>query len=259
MKRITYLLLITMSVFVFSNCTKETKFTENLSYISFEAATPTIIVQKGGSTTTDIHIYTTQTSGSDRVFEVEVVEASTTASPDAYTVPATVTVPANSNDGTLMVTVSDNNLGEDPVTLVLQVTGTDLLIGNQASLDLLLFCPFDPTLTIGSYHAVSDGWGVDGNVTITADPADPRKVYVTGLETIDGVNEDKGPLPLIINDDNSVTVPKTILASSAFGYTNLAYDGAGVYNTCNGSFSLTMDVNVDEGYFGTYSWTLTPN
>ena len=137
MKKITYLLLITIAMFVFNGCTDKVDATKDLNLVSFEVRTPTIIVEKDGSTDTDIHVYTTQTTSSDRTFGIEVVEALTTVSADAYSVPTTITVPANTNDGTLTVTVSDNNLGVDPVTLGLRVTAAaDLFVGNEASLNL---------------------------------------------------------------------------------------------------------------------------
>lgn len=134
-----------------------------------------------------------------------------------------------------------------------------ILKGGVPDILISVPCAFIPAETVGSYHAVSSDWNVDGNVTITADPNDSHKVYISGLETIDGLNEDGGPLPVIINPDYSVTVPKTVLASNAWGYTNLAYEGSGTYNTCDGTFSLTMALSVDQGSFGTYSWTLTRN
>jgi len=177
MKKITNLLLLTMLVFVFNNCTKEPKFTENINYVSFEALSPTIIVEKNGSTDTKVHLYTTQTTGSDRTFGVEVIAASTTIDAAAYTVPATVTVPANSNDGTLTVTVSDNNLSNAPVTLGLKVTSSaDLFTGNQASLKIQKHCPLSINDFVGTYsgNTPSDGptqvvtsLDANGNLQIT--------------------------------------------------------------------------------------------
>jgi len=124
-------------------------------------------------------------------------------------------------------------------------------------------CAFDPALAVGSYHAVSADWGAAGDVTVTADPNDAFKVYVSGFETMEGLVEDKGPLPMFIKSNYSVDVPKYVFVSSlapwGLPYTNLSYGGGGTYNTCDGSYILTMEVRVDQGGFGSYTWTLTRN
>jgi len=179
MKKITYLLLLTMMVFVFNNCTKDTKFTENVNYVSFEPKTPTIIVEKNGSTDTEVHLYTTQTTGADRTFAVEVIPASTTANASAYSVPATVTVPANSNDGILKVTVSDNNLSNAPVTLGIKVTTTaDLFIGNQASLKIQKHCALNINDFVGTY---SGDTPEDGPTQVVTSLDANGKLQITGI------------------------------------------------------------------------------
>ncbi len=124
-------------------------------------------------------------------------------------------------------------------------------------------CAFNPAMAVGSYHAVSKDWGSDGNVTVTADPNDPYKIYVSGFETMEGLVEDKGPLPIFIKKNYSVDIPRHVLVSSlapwGLSYTNLAYGGSGTFNTCDGSYSLTMQVSVDQGSFGTFHWKLTRN
>lgn len=169
MKKITNLLMITIALFVFNGCADKIDGTVDLNYASFEANTPTIIVEKDGTTSTDIYVYTTQMTGSDRTFNISVVEASTTVNTEAYTVPATVTVPANSNKGTLTVSVSDNNLSEDPVTLELQIDAyEDVFIGNTATLNILKHCTLDINDFVGTYSG-------------TAGSGDPTEV-VTSLD-----------------------------------------------------------------------------
>lgn len=179
MKKITYLLLLTMLVFVFNNCTKETTFTENVNYVSFEVQSPTIIVEKNGSTDTDVHLYTTQTTGADRTFAVEVIPASTTANASAYSVPATVTVPANSNDGILTVTVSDNELSNAPVTLGLKVTpSSEVFIGNQAKLKIQKHCPLNINDFVGTY---SGNTPKDGPTQVVTSLDANGNLQITGI------------------------------------------------------------------------------
>lgn len=131
---------------------------------------------------------------------------------------------------------------------------------SSASFNAPVACAYDASFLSGSYHAVSADWGSEGDVTITVDPVDEYIVYVAGLEAIEGLNEDQGPLKMIINPNNySVIAEKTVLASDAWGYTNLAYEGTGVVNTCNGTYEMFYNITVDQGSFGGYAFTLTKN
>ena len=137
------------------------------------------------------------------------------------------------------------------------------LPGSSLNVTYSVACALDPALMVGSYRAVCDDWGVDGNVTITADPVDPNLVYVTGLETIDGLDEDKGPLPMHIDPMTyEVTAPKTVLASLVtWGapYHDIAYEGTGTYNTCTGTYEMKFNITVTEGNFGDFNFILTRN
>jgi len=83
-------------------------------------------------------------------------------------------------------------------------------------------------------------------------------LLVAGLETLDGLNEDGGPLPLIIDPASyAITVPKTVLASNAWGYHNLAYKGTGTLNTCSQAIQLNIAISVDEGSFGTFTFNIS--
>jgi hypothetical protein len=134
---------------------------------------------------------------------------------------------------------------------------------SSAAFNAPVVCAYNPALVSGSYHAVSAGWAVEGDVTITVDPEDDYIVYVAGLETIDGVNEDLGPLKMIVNPlDFSVTAVKTVLASVVTwnpNYTNMAYEGSGILNTCTGTYEMFYTITVDQGSFGGYAFTLTKN
>jgi hypothetical protein len=134
------------------------------------------------------------------------------------------------------------------------------LPGSSLNVTYSVACLLDPALTVGSYHAVSSDFGVDGNITITADATDPNKLYVTGLETIDGDVEDKGPLVMHLDPlTYEVIADKTVLASFAGPYHNIAYGGKGTYNTCTGEFDMTFTITVTEGSFGDNSYTFTRN
>ena len=131
---------------------------------------------------------------------------------------------------------------------------------SSAAINAAVVCAYDPDIVTGSYRAVSPDWPADGTVTITVDPVDQYIVYVAGLAALDGLTEDKGPLKMIVNPlDFSVNAVRTVLASEAFGYTNIAYETQvpGLLNTCNGTYEMSFTITVDQGSFGAYSFTLT--
>ena len=131
---------------------------------------------------------------------------------------------------------------------------------SPASFNAPLACEYDASNVSGAYRAASTGWGVDGPVTITVDPDDPYTLYVAGLAAITGLSEDLGPLPLIVNPGNfQVTAPKTAIATVAWIYDNFSLEGFGVVDTCTGVYEMTFTITVDQGSFGSYNFTLSPN
>ncbi|MDY0078560.1 MAG: hypothetical protein RBR87_14930, partial [Bacteroidales bacterium] len=92
---------------------------------------------------------------------------------------------------------------------------------------------------------------------ITIDPTDEYIVYVAGLAALDGLDEDKGPLKMVVNPLNfEVKAIRTVLATAAFGYDNIAYEGFGILNTCDGTYNMNFTITVDQGSFGQYSFSL---
>ena len=141
MKRITFLLLLLVPIFVFNSCEDDIKGTEDLNYITFEAATMNMGVPIGGSADREIKLYTTQVTSADRSFNINVVSATTTATAGSYTVPATVTVPANSNVGILTIGLSDVNIGTAGKRIVLEIGSEEgLFKGAAITLNIAQIC-----------------------------------------------------------------------------------------------------------------------
>ena len=173
--------------------------------------------------------------------------------------PATVKIPLADLATKLGMSLSDVKLG-DVFTIEVLTTSNGKTYRSNASIDAAVVCAYNPDLVSGSYHAKSADWGSEGDVTITVDPTDQYTVYVSGLEAIEGLNEDQGPLKMMVNPlDYSVTAVKTVLASDAWGYHNLAYAGSGKLSTCDGTYTMNFAISVDDGDFGTYSFVLTKN
>lgn len=140
---------------------------------------------------------------------------------------------------------------------VLTVQGSETY-RSSASFNAAVVCAYDPAMVTGAYNAVSADWAVDGGITITVDPDDEYILYVSGLAELDGLTEDQGPLKMIVNPLNfEVTAERTVLASVAFSYTNIAYEGTGLLNTCDGTYEMLFTITVDQGSFGAFAFTFT--
>jgi len=185
---------------------------------------------------------------------------------DITTYPATITVTLAD-----VAAAIDKNVSEIPKgsTVYIEVVTTKDGVttrSNPGALAVGVVCTFNPDLTKGSYHSVSpaDQWASEGDLTITADPLNDHTVYVSGIEALEGSNEDGGPMPMHINPATfKVTADKTVLVSSVtWGtstYHNLFYFGTGTYNSCTGKYTMSFTIGCDEGTFGTYPFTLTKN
>jgi hypothetical protein len=116
---------------------------ERADYISFQASTVELVTPAAGSGDAELEVFALQSSGSSRTFTIEV-DAATTAVADTYTVPATVTIPANSKVGTFTVTSDASNIGKKIVLKFVPdestIVGTSMTIGIfEECLDNLLF------------------------------------------------------------------------------------------------------------------------
>lgn len=122
-------------------------------------------------------------------------------------------------------------------------------------------CRYDPVIASGSFHSISEDWVTEGDITIAVDPDDNTTVYVTGIEEIEGLVEDKGPLVMHIDTDSFiVTADHSVIASDFFGlYHNIAYEGDGTFDPCTGTYEMSFAISVDEGSFGTFAFTFTKN
>lgn len=173
--------------------------------------------------------------------------------------PGTVKLMLSEVASKLGMQLNDVELG-DIFNIELQTIQGGKTYFSNAAFNAAVVCAYNPELVTGSYRAVSEGWAVDGNVTITADPADEFVLYVSGLAALDGLTEDQGPLRLEVNELNfDVVAVKTVLASTAWSYTNFAYAGSGKLNTCDGTFEMLFTITVDQGSFGAYDFVLTKN
>jgi len=194
----------------------------------------------------------------DAMIEVSYDGGQQRAKLQEFTIPVTGLEVALTDVATALGLSVDALQGGAYVNIEVLTKSGDKYYRSAAAVNPLIACEYISADYVGTANAQSAGWGVNGPVTVTLDPDDEYTLLVAGLETIDGLVEDQGPLPLIINPASyAITVPRTVLASDAWGYTNIAYEGTGSLNTCSQAISLNIKISVDQGSFGTYAFTIT--
>ncbi len=174
--------------------------------------------------------------------------------------PATVKI--RSSDFAQKLGIALNSIKNgDTFTLELLTLAKGLATRSTAVLFIPVACAYDVDLAAGSYHSVSPDWNSEGDITLTADPTDPYKIYVSGIEEIEGLVEDQGPLVMYINPATyNVTVPEKVISSDAWGYGSISYSGGGNYSSCDGSYTMHFDISLSEyGNQGTFQFTFTRN
>ena len=112
---------------------------EDLNYVALEMAHD-IEVAVDQSTTSTVKVYAAAVMGYDRTYSIVVNTASTTMASQYYTVPATVTVPANSNVGTFNVGVTGTNLGSGKKIVLSLAPGAGAYVGKPLTINVSELC-----------------------------------------------------------------------------------------------------------------------
>lgn len=87
--------------------------------ISFEVPRDAVGFEKS------ISVFTSNVSGSDRVFQISTIEEESGLDSAEYSLPSSVTIPANSNSAEILMTVSDVSLSFSPTILTLELLSDD--------------------------------------------------------------------------------------------------------------------------------------
>lgn len=137
-----------------------------------------------------------------------------------------------------------------------------------AATNVKIVCAFDTDLTQGDYAVVSEDWEAEGNVVLKADETNPYKIYVEGLNDLDGVSgvdevffEIDPTTYAIVNKDEFVMSGDLgdDWGDDYAGYTNYSYQlVSGNYNSCDGSYTIIFDIFCDLGGWGKYTFVFTP-
>jgi len=208
-------------------------------------------------------------------FTVTIPEGATVAS-------ATVICSYNNNHADVTITELTSFPANVTITSAdaaqkLGIDLTDIAMGDVFDFELLITdkgrttrstplivpaaCVYNEAMATGSYNVVVADWPAEYVVTITTDPADEFKIYVAGLSVLDGCVEDHGPFEMHINPVTfAITAESKLLASDYFGYGSITLSGTGTFSTCDGAYTLLLDISVgDYGSQGIFQFDLTRN
>lgn len=248
MKKISFLIMIALSVFVFNSCEDDKIGTETINYASLGVIPSNISVLKNSSTNVDIHVYTTQITNSDRVFNLII---DTSLDPSSYNMPSTIVVPANSNDGMIVVTFSDNNLGSDPESFVLELEPvSDVIIGNTITTTIQKSCPADLSELVGSFSVTTNTSGFENDIITELNGEDLTVFHLAevilegywGEPIIDG-----GSFTMSVDiDTGALSIARQYFVTTVYNGDDYTYEieGSGLWNNCGASPTLELTYDV---------------
>ena len=253
MNKISYILLLAISIFAVNSCQNDIEGTKDLNYVTFEKSPDNVItIEKNTTVNYDAHVYTTQKTSSARTFNV-TVSAATTLNSNSFIVPATVTIPANSNDGVLKISFSDTNLGENIEMLVLQLKAeTGVFMGGKFTLLVQKKCSLTNGINdlVGTYSVSTNDDGYENAISAAASGND---LIITGLgqdfityfwgETVIA----GGTCTMTINPNTgALNIPRQYIFTTDYG--GIAYDyeiqGSGTWGNCGAKPTLTITYDI---------------
>jgi len=139
MKNLKLYSILFIALAIFSSCEDEVE-APGTNYASFESYLGDITVSPGQDYTKSINIYTANIIGESRTIELTLTGSLDAAS---YEAPTSVTIPANSNVGSIDLIFKDVNLDiiQDK-TLTIAMNGTAALsVGENITLNVAKGCP----------------------------------------------------------------------------------------------------------------------
>ncbi|MET6991455.1 hypothetical protein [Sediminicola arcticus] len=168
-----YILILFASVFAFTSCEEELLVYDNVdgqTLVAFASNSYNLEVQVDGTGTLSIPVNASTISTTDRNFTVSVIGEETTTDPTSYSFDSSVTIPANSYEGTLVINGQDNNVEIEAKFLVLRLAGdAGVLVGPDVNVRVYQVCPVDETFFTGRYEVTIVNPGVFGAGTFGVD------------------------------------------------------------------------------------------
>ena len=164
MKKFIYHFLFAILLMLsFVNCEEGLPEPTGINFITFDEASKSFLLDEGSTINTEIKIFTASNVGSDLVIDLATT---TTLDASNYTLPSSVTIPANSNEGVIELSITENNLDKiNGETLDISFSSPNGYFNGETGLSITVnvFCPSE----IAGSYIYSDG--NQKSATITAD------------------------------------------------------------------------------------------
>ena len=141
MKKLKFYFAALSALVMLSACETADLDPQGTSYVSLEAFEKPMEVPPGGTLNREVKVYATNTTSTDRV--LNLVTSNVTLDAAAYTIPASVTIPAGSTEGSFTIAVSDINLDaalDKGITVNLEAT-PEVATGDSFRLNVSRACP----------------------------------------------------------------------------------------------------------------------
>ncbi|WP_167343213.1 hypothetical protein [Nonlabens sp. SY33080] len=196
MKNLKYSFIAIATLFLIIGCEYEPKVFDgngDLTLVQFSRSTYDLEIIIDATGELNIPVQSSTVSSTDRTFNVNVVNDGTTAITGSYSVPTSVTIPANEYEGTLTISGNDvAGVDTNAETLIIELEeGADFASGGNAIISVFQICPVPDTFMIGDYTitdlagVIGPGNGTEnfesGTVTLSASSATGRSFSVAML------------------------------------------------------------------------------
>lgn len=149
--------MISVASFVSCSDPDGVTYNDNLTYLAFEKASYNLPVLVNASSTVDVKFVASSKSNVARTYNLSVVAEESNADPLTYSVPPTLTIPANSYEGIVTITGTDNGLLDLVIKkLVLEVTGlnaTESTDTEKITINIFEICPLVMADFVGNFDA----------------------------------------------------------------------------------------------------------
>ncbi|MDG1804103.1 hypothetical protein [Flavicella sp.] len=238
MKYVYKIILVLFGFITVISCEDNPELNSNFNYLTF-GDTPDITVNQNSTYEQAVLFYSSQNSGSERIINLTIDADNTSADENTYSFPNSVSIPANSNIGEFIITITDVNIGDSGESLTIAFNNTEdgIFTGDNLNLNIFRFCPLDINNFIGDYTITEAGYG-DYDTTITLDPTIDNRIWVTNFWdwTTDLAYYDFNP------EDGTIVMPSQPIVMGDGQTYNCV--GSGTYNACNGTFHMEYQGDV---------------
>ncbi|EPR72753.1 hypothetical protein ADIWIN_2366 [Winogradskyella psychrotolerans RS-3] len=167
--KLTFVLLLTIVTVSCDETVEEVIYNgninENNTFITFEKSVYNLPVTIDDSSSINLILNSSTVSSVDRTYDIvlNTDPEITTANDLTYSLPTSVTIPANSYKGTLTIVGTDNNLVDaTSKRIVFNISGlsdSESLDADEITVNIFEVCPVPSTFLVGDYIIGDDGSG----------------------------------------------------------------------------------------------------